>query len=165
VQVPLPRWTLRLTDPASAYMARSDPTGSAPRPALGHHKRRPPSGAVLRDTSSQDARIRELRGEGRALEQDFMSANAGLLERKAAELLASGSITITTTFGTVEGHIRRFRRGDHVIEVDHSRIDGRGYGSTRSRLTRRVGKEQTDAVVLRLASAIVRLGPDAAATQ
>jgi hypothetical protein len=94
-----------------------------------------------------------------------MSANPGLLERKAAELLASGSITITTTAGTVEAHIRRFRRGDHVIEVDRSRIDGRGHGSTRSRLTRRVGKEQTDAVVHRLASAIVRLGPDAVATQ
>ena len=90
-----------------------------------------------------------------------MLEQAGLLERKAAELVASGSVTIATTAGAVHGRIHRFRRGDFVIEVDHSRADGREHGSTRARLNRHVGEIQTSDVVHRLAHALVRIGVEA----
>jgi hypothetical protein len=105
--------------------------------------------------------MREITGERQSLEQEVMDAHAGLLERKTTELLTSGSITIATTAGAVNGRIHRFRRGDFVIEVDHSRTDGRGHGSTCARLIRHVGDKQTSDVVYRLAHALGRIGPDA----
>jgi hypothetical protein len=105
--------------------------------------------------------MREIIEEQHALEQQVVLQSPAFFEVKAAELLASGSVIVATTAGTVNGHIRRFRRGDFVIEVDHSRIDGRGHGSTRARLVRHAGDRQTAEVVRRLAHAVVGIGPDA----
>jgi len=149
----------------------------AGQPALRHHQRRG-RGTLYREgaafgpdvpggnrqmTEGELPPLRSRAAERQAMRQDAVAhvqeRFGDLLVAKAAQLASGGAVTITTTIGTVDARIVRFRRGDSVLEIKTEAPSSRHRTAGKTRLT---NGQLNDTTVLAgyLTHSVAALGPD-----
>jgi hypothetical protein len=149
----------------------------AGHPALRHHQRRgrrtsyregaafgpDVPGGSRQMTEGELAPLRSRADERQAVRQDAVAhvheRFGDLLVAKAAQLASGGAVTITTTVGTVEARIVRFRRGDSVLEIKTECPSSRHRTAGKNRLT---NGQLNDTTVLAgyLADSVADLGSE-----
>lgn len=114
-------------------------------------------------TEGELAPLRSRASECQAARQDVVARVqerfGDLLVAKIAQLASDGAVAITSTVGTVEARIVRFRRGDSVLEIKTEAPSSRHRTAGKTRLT---NGQVTDTAILTgyLTQSVADLGPD-----